>query len=621
MKKIKNKFYLIFCLVCVFNSIIFSQNETNNWYFGQNAGLNFSTNPPTILTNGMLVTSEGCASISDGTGNLLFYTDGSTVYNNAHVMMANGNGLLGNSSTTQSGIIVKEPGNTNIFHIFTLGASGTGSLCFSTVNLNLAAGMGSVTVKNTLLSVGMTEKLTSVKHCNGKDVWVIAHENNSNNFKCYLVNTFGVNTIPVVTSVGTIYPNGNCWLGNLKASPSGRKLGLALSGASGSFELYDFDNLTGVVSNSINLGSFPSAYGCEFSPDESKFYGDREGGTNFLNLYQWDLCAGSPTAIISSQYSLSVPSQIMGMQLASDNKIYIARNSSSTLAVIHNPNSLAAACNYSHDGQSVAPKICRFNLPNFMMSYFKAAPLPFTYTVNCNFATFSLPGITNTLNAGCGNIITTPTNVIWSFGDILSGAANTSSLTNPNHTFSGSGSYSVQLIINSNCTADTLRSVIWINAAINLSVTGNFTICAGEKRTFTVSGASTYSWNNGASTNTTILSPTFTTIYSVSGTGTNSCSSSKLFTITVNKCTDVKKNTIEDEQLAIYPNPTKGYLVIETNVPITIIIYTTLGKIKEEYFFDTGIFNINISHFENGVYTVKSLSKKGVKISRLFKTD
>jgi len=48
-----------------------SQNETNNWYFGANAGLNFSTIPPTILTNGMLVTSEGCSSISDAFSDFL----------------------------------------------------------------------------------------------------------------------------------------------------------------------------------------------------------------------------------------------------------------------------------------------------------------------------------------------------------------------------------------------------------------------------------------------------------------------------------------------------------------------------------------------------------------------
>lgn len=158
------KKYILFVLFCFKSK---SQNETNNWYFGANAGLNFSTIPPTILTNGMLITTEGCSSISDAFGNILFYSDGITVYDKTHNIMSNGTGLFGNSSTTQSSIIVKEPGNNNIYYIFTLGASGSGSLCSSKVDMNLSAGMVSVTVKNNLLGTIISEKLTSVKHCNG----------------------------------------------------------------------------------------------------------------------------------------------------------------------------------------------------------------------------------------------------------------------------------------------------------------------------------------------------------------------------------------------------------------------------------------------------------------------
>lgn len=68
MTLFKKYILFVFVLFC-FNSQ--SQNETNNWYFGTNAGLNFSTIPPTILTNGMLVTSEGCSSIFDAFGDFL----------------------------------------------------------------------------------------------------------------------------------------------------------------------------------------------------------------------------------------------------------------------------------------------------------------------------------------------------------------------------------------------------------------------------------------------------------------------------------------------------------------------------------------------------------------------
>ena len=55
-----------------------------HWVFGQNAGLDFSTNPPTPTSGNQISTFEGCASISDANGNLLMYTDGIKIWDAAH---------------------------------------------------------------------------------------------------------------------------------------------------------------------------------------------------------------------------------------------------------------------------------------------------------------------------------------------------------------------------------------------------------------------------------------------------------------------------------------------------------------------------------------------------------
>ncbi|MEX0361238.1 MAG: hypothetical protein AB3N10_09680, partial [Allomuricauda sp.] len=73
----------LFCAVIAF--LYFAQTqaqlEAAIWYFGQNAGLDFRSGTPVPLTDGALNTREGCATISDAAGNLIFYTDGSTVWN------------------------------------------------------------------------------------------------------------------------------------------------------------------------------------------------------------------------------------------------------------------------------------------------------------------------------------------------------------------------------------------------------------------------------------------------------------------------------------------------------------------------------------------------------------
>ena len=69
-----------------------AQREAAIWYFGQYSGLDFNSGTPVPLT-GSLNTIEGCASISNVQGNLLFYTDGSTVWNANNTIMQNGTGL------------------------------------------------------------------------------------------------------------------------------------------------------------------------------------------------------------------------------------------------------------------------------------------------------------------------------------------------------------------------------------------------------------------------------------------------------------------------------------------------------------------------------------------------
>lgn len=58
----------------------YAQGEANIWYFGNKAGLDFNSGSPVALTDGQIESEEGCATISDANGHLLFYTDGVSVW-------------------------------------------------------------------------------------------------------------------------------------------------------------------------------------------------------------------------------------------------------------------------------------------------------------------------------------------------------------------------------------------------------------------------------------------------------------------------------------------------------------------------------------------------------------
>ena len=104
------------------------------------------TSPPTVLTNGTMTAVEGCASAADAAGNLLLYTDGATIWDQTHAVMANGSGLFGNSASGQAALIIKQPGSAILYYVITQGA-GSGGLNYSIVNISLSAGNGSVTVQ------------------------------------------------------------------------------------------------------------------------------------------------------------------------------------------------------------------------------------------------------------------------------------------------------------------------------------------------------------------------------------------------------------------------------------------------------------------------------------------
>src|SRR6187402_1552934 len=88
----------------------FSQGENNIWHFGYHAGLDCNSGSPVAISGGQTNQREGVASVSDAAGNLLFYSDGISVWDRTHTLMPNGFGLHGDGSSTHSATIVPVPG-------------------------------------------------------------------------------------------------------------------------------------------------------------------------------------------------------------------------------------------------------------------------------------------------------------------------------------------------------------------------------------------------------------------------------------------------------------------------------------------------------------------------------
>lgn len=251
MKRISSLFLFLF--IC---ATLLAQNEASFWYFGQNAGVRFDADLGTVtaVTDGQLSTLEGCTSISDEDGNLLFYSDGSTIWNRNHQVMLNGTGLKGDDSSTSSGLIVPKPQDPTFYYLFTVdephhnntSAFPTMSandgindgFMYSRINILDDGGLGAVdtTEKNIPLvtydptnqlesELKCSEKITAVRADDCSSFWVLTHFGDT--FYAFKIDENGVNTTPVTSTVGPNIPvegyRRNA-LGYLKASPDGTKL-------------------------------------------------------------------------------------------------------------------------------------------------------------------------------------------------------------------------------------------------------------------------------------------------------------------------------------------------------------------------------------------------------------
>jgi WD40 repeat protein len=376
------KFYaaILFSLTLFSGLSIHAQGEANTWYFGYGCGVDFNGGVPVADTAGDMYAWEGCSVICDAAGNILFYSDGDTVWNRNHVPMPNGTGLYGDESSTQSALIIKKPLSANIYYIFTVPSQTGGiSLCscmaFSEIDMSLDNGLGDITaMKNIPLMDTATEHLTAVRHADGSSVWVMAHEWNSNSFKAFLVTSNGVNTTPVTSAIGlaitTSFYNQTA-VGAAKFSPDGDMLATTHF-FHDTIQLFHFDNSTGLLSN-VRYLSFYFCYGLEFSPSGDYLYVGKGGGSQGAVMQQFHVSLGNQNQIQWSAFNLNLvtSSNFYGMfQLGPDGKIYVDRWGYTHLGVIMQPDLPGSQCNYIDSAVYLNGRRTRGGLPGFNCSYF-----------------------------------------------------------------------------------------------------------------------------------------------------------------------------------------------------------------------------------------------------------
>ena len=462
--------------------------EANIWYFGQRAGIDFNEgSPPITLLNSQMTTvlgsGSGTACIADSNGQLLFYSEGISVWNKNHVLMQNGQDMGHNSS--QGAMIVPKPNNNHLYYFFNFIWDVNAwqmHFQYSLIDMYLDNGLGAVVTnkKNILLFTNSSFHLSAVSHANGVDVWVLAHKYYSDYYYAYLVTADSLHHTPVISQAGSVV---DLATGYMKLSPNGKKVALAIDMGSTFFELLDFDNETGIVTDDYLVHKDDNSYGVEFSPDNSKLY--VRGGV----LFQYDLDAGSPQEILESEVDIFNGGYRGALQLAPDGKIYCSMGDA-YLSVIHQPNNAGMACDFEEDAIDLAGRLTTGGLPSFIQSYLNDPS--FSTQNNClgDATTFEITEINGV------------DSVFWKFHDFPNQPNDTSTLFSPAYVFSNAGTFFIDLTVYSGLLEKTVIQEVVIHPLPQPQL-GNDTLFCDTNFSITLNAncnAASYFWNTWATT-------------------------------------------------------------------------------------------------------------------------
>jgi len=339
----------------------------NRWYFGNSTDgiiFNKSDNVANIVSNQFVPFGQGGAAVASdpASGDLLFYTDGSSVFDASHSIMVNGSGLTANISGNQNVAVCSVPGEVDRYYIFTNSANynTAGNISYTVVDMTRfgnaifpSPALGEVDNPNKNQATGLnntSEAMIIIAKFDRSGFWLISKQNGNNDF--YEVLDIGSGT-GNITSAGTFILGDPIIASNFSYSDVSGMIAVAPQNENRNIQILDFDNTTGslsfnsdVLNSGYNNLSGQAIYDTEWSINGDYLYISIYGGGGFTgDLLQYDI--NTPGSTLLSILPGSV-SNSYGLQMGPDSLIYHLYQSgpNKLLGRIDSPDSIAVLTNY-----------------------------------------------------------------------------------------------------------------------------------------------------------------------------------------------------------------------------------------------------------------------------------
>ena len=474
------------------------------WYpGGGHIGLDFRTSPPAVLTDGRIWSRKSRTStITDENGNLLFYTNADTVWNRFHEVMPNGAHINSHLSFyPHAAVIVPHPGDGALYYVFSISQNDPSNdptnnsqsgFTASIVDISKDGGKGAVIAKDDRLLTKSLSLLSVTSHADEKTFWIVTHGFNDNLFYAFHLSESGLSA-PVISVIGDSfgYTSGG---GQLKLSPDGTRLAVA---AMGQASLYDFNSMTGAVTNFRTLGKL-GAEGVEFSPNSDLLYFSAYGPSFGFSydgvILQYDIERNDLAGILDSKTLVGYrwSTELTDLQLAYDGKIYVGIGSGvvvDSLMCLQSPNTVGSGAKFVGNFMFL-PRQLQYltRLPLSVQSYYRDAPV-FKDVIACTGSEARL----NLSSLGYAD------SVVWDFGNGEMQSFSGMSGKNVGYRYTAAGSYSIVARKYIGTIFREIGGTVTVIDPPHIPALTDTTICAGEHVVMdaTSPGATSYTWSTG----------------------------------------------------------------------------------------------------------------------------
>jgi hypothetical protein len=359
-------------MICFINLI--GQNENNIWLLPiANLKVNLISDPPEITNevNNFVGFLSGHSVVNNELGELLFYTEGNSIWDNKHQLVEGTISFFGefNNGVQKSAVIKSK--DERKYYVFALQglARGNGELYFREIIVNNhTTEVFSPTNSLTKIGDNFTTGMTIVPHpCYGN--WIILHERNNNNYISYHFYE-GKIINKVISTIGSIIDQHRVSF----AFSNQLSILASMHFYTNLTEFFKFDSLTGkIISQPIEF--FDSPYLGSFSPNGKLFYyfGSCGRTIDSLCIKQFDFTDFNSQKINESFYGENLPASLLertqtartsSIQLGPHNRLYFSSAGiENSIGIIHNPDEKGKACNFEAEAIIISDRFVIRQIP------------------------------------------------------------------------------------------------------------------------------------------------------------------------------------------------------------------------------------------------------------------